>query len=190
MMLVIALFFSAETDQHENVRQEVVCKRRGFNSVVHGVWLANSLNTSRQQVSGINHVCLTRLLTPIRLERFSQIDFILKRWNAFNTFTDKVYYSFLFMVLSTYTYAWHKRLCLVYFLAQFWKAGQREEKFNFQYWRDLALSAVVVYNLRKLPLSLFSFAKWIHWKLYVNCCKVLVSETWLSDQRSRSVDHQ
>ena len=75
MMLVIALFFSAETDQHENVRKAVVCKQ-GFNSVVYGVWLANSLNTSRQQVSGINHVCLTRLLTPIRLERFNPIDFI------------------------------------------------------------------------------------------------------------------
>ena len=37
MMLVIALFFSAETDQHENVRQAVFCKRRGFNSVVYGV---------------------------------------------------------------------------------------------------------------------------------------------------------
>ena len=38
MMLVIALFFSAETDQHEHVRQAVVCKRRGFNSVVYD-WL-------------------------------------------------------------------------------------------------------------------------------------------------------
>ena len=26
--------FYAEADQHENVRQEVVCKRRGFTSVV------------------------------------------------------------------------------------------------------------------------------------------------------------
>ena len=76
MMLVIVLFFFAETDQHENVRQAVVRKRRGFNSVVHGVRLANSLNTSPRQVSGINHVCLTRLLTPIRLERFNPIDFI------------------------------------------------------------------------------------------------------------------
>ena len=76
MMLVIALVFSAETDQHDNVRLVVVCKRRGFNSVVYGVWLANSLNTSPQQVSGINHVWLTRLLTPIRLERFNPIDFI------------------------------------------------------------------------------------------------------------------
>ena len=33
-MLIIILFFSAETDQHDNVRQSVVCKRRGFNSVV------------------------------------------------------------------------------------------------------------------------------------------------------------
>ena len=80
MMLVTALFFSAETDQHENVRQAVVCKRRGFNSVVYGVWLANSLNTSRQQVSGINHVCLTRLRTPVRLERFNPIDFIFDQW--------------------------------------------------------------------------------------------------------------
>ena len=76
MMLVIVLFFFAETDQHENVRQAVVRKRRGFNSVVHGVRLANSLNTSPRQVSGINHVCLTRLLTPIRLERFNPTDFI------------------------------------------------------------------------------------------------------------------
>ena len=37
MMLVIALFSSAETDQHKNVRQAFVCKRRGFNSVVYGV---------------------------------------------------------------------------------------------------------------------------------------------------------
>ena len=37
MMLVMVLFFFAETDQYENVRQVVVCKRRGFNSVVHGV---------------------------------------------------------------------------------------------------------------------------------------------------------
>ena len=37
MLLVIVLFFSAETDQHDNVRRAVVCKRRGFNSVDHGV---------------------------------------------------------------------------------------------------------------------------------------------------------
>ena len=30
----IDFFFSLEADQHENVRQEVVCKRWGFNSVV------------------------------------------------------------------------------------------------------------------------------------------------------------
>ena len=30
MMLVIALFFSAETDQHDNVRQAVVCKLQGL----------------------------------------------------------------------------------------------------------------------------------------------------------------
>ena len=34
MMLIIKLFFSAEADQHDNVRQAVVCKRRGFNGVV------------------------------------------------------------------------------------------------------------------------------------------------------------
>ena len=34
MMLIIKLLFSAEADQHENVRQAVVCKRRGFNGVV------------------------------------------------------------------------------------------------------------------------------------------------------------
>ena len=34
MMVIIVLFFSAETDQHDNVRRAVVCKRRGFNSVV------------------------------------------------------------------------------------------------------------------------------------------------------------
>ena len=34
MMLIIKLLFSAEADQHDNVRQAVVCKRRGFNSVV------------------------------------------------------------------------------------------------------------------------------------------------------------
>ena len=34
MMVIIVLFFSAETDQHDNVRRTVVCKRRGFNSVV------------------------------------------------------------------------------------------------------------------------------------------------------------
>ena len=35
MMLIIKLFFSAEADQHDNVRRAVVCKRRGFNSVVY-----------------------------------------------------------------------------------------------------------------------------------------------------------
>ena len=35
MMLIIVLFFSAEADQHDNVRRAVVCKRRGFNSVVY-----------------------------------------------------------------------------------------------------------------------------------------------------------
>ena len=30
----VAFFFSIEVDRHENVRQEVVCKRRGFNSVI------------------------------------------------------------------------------------------------------------------------------------------------------------
>ena len=34
MMLTIKLLFSAEADQHDNVRQAVVCKRRGFNGVV------------------------------------------------------------------------------------------------------------------------------------------------------------
>ena len=34
MMPIIILFFSAEADQHDNVRQAVVCKRRGFNGVV------------------------------------------------------------------------------------------------------------------------------------------------------------
>ena len=28
MMLIIVLFFSAEADQHDNVRRAVVCKRR------------------------------------------------------------------------------------------------------------------------------------------------------------------
>ena len=32
-MLITILFCSAEDDQHDNVRQAVVCKRRGFNSV-------------------------------------------------------------------------------------------------------------------------------------------------------------
>ena len=35
MMLIIVLFFSAEADQRDNVRRAVVCKRRGFNSVVY-----------------------------------------------------------------------------------------------------------------------------------------------------------
>ena len=34
MMPIIILFFSAEADQHDNVRQAVVCKRRGFNGLV------------------------------------------------------------------------------------------------------------------------------------------------------------
>ena len=34
MMLIIKLLFSAEADQHDNVWQAVVCKRRGFNGVV------------------------------------------------------------------------------------------------------------------------------------------------------------
>ena len=34
MMLIIKLLFSAEADQHDNVRQAVVCKRRGFNGLV------------------------------------------------------------------------------------------------------------------------------------------------------------
>ena len=34
LMMMIISFFSAEADQHDNVRQAVVCKRRGFNSVV------------------------------------------------------------------------------------------------------------------------------------------------------------
>ena len=34
MMLIIILFFSAEAVQHDNVRHAVVCKRRGFDSVV------------------------------------------------------------------------------------------------------------------------------------------------------------
>ena len=34
MMLIIKLLLSAEADQHDNVRQAVVCKRRGFNGLV------------------------------------------------------------------------------------------------------------------------------------------------------------
>ena len=34
MMLIIKSFFSAEADQHGDVRRAFVCKRRGFNSVV------------------------------------------------------------------------------------------------------------------------------------------------------------
>ena len=34
MILITILFFFAEADQHDNVRQAVVCKRRGFNGVV------------------------------------------------------------------------------------------------------------------------------------------------------------
>ena len=34
MILIIKLLFSAEADQHDNVRQAVVCKRRGLNGVV------------------------------------------------------------------------------------------------------------------------------------------------------------
>ena len=30
MMLIVILFFFAEADQHDNVRQVVVCKRRGL----------------------------------------------------------------------------------------------------------------------------------------------------------------
>ena len=36
-MLIIISFFSVEADQHDNVRQAVVCKRRGFNSVVRSM---------------------------------------------------------------------------------------------------------------------------------------------------------
>ena len=34
MMLIMKLLFSTEADQHDNVRQAVVCKRRRFNGVV------------------------------------------------------------------------------------------------------------------------------------------------------------
>ena len=171
MMLVIALFFSAETDQHENVRQAVVCKRRGFNSVVYGVWLANSLNTSPQQVSGINHVCLTRLLTPIRLERFNPIDFIFSNAETL-LIRLPIKYTIVFPSRYTLTLMLDTSVCVRFI---FWLNSERQDSaeknsiFNI----DLALSAMVVYNLRKLPLSRLGFEKkWIHWKLYVNCCEV------------------
>ena len=87
MMLIIILFFSAEADQHDNVRQAVVCKRRGFNSVVRYTstvydWM--TVGTLRpDKFQGLIIVSLHAFLVEIvmlclavRLECCNSIDFI------------------------------------------------------------------------------------------------------------------
>ena len=87
MVLIIILFFSAEANWHENVRQAIVCKRRGFNSVVRYTstvydWLTFwTLRLDKFQ--GLIIVSLHAYLVEIamlrlavRLERCNTMDFI------------------------------------------------------------------------------------------------------------------
>ena len=60
MMLTIILFSFAEADQHDNVRQAAVCKRRRFNGVV-------SPRCMTQQVSGIIIFSLHAYLVEIAM---------------------------------------------------------------------------------------------------------------------------
>ena len=87
MLLIIILFFSAETDQHDNVRQSVVCKRRGFNSVVRYAstvydWLTFWTlcpHKSQGLITVSLHAYLVEiamLRLAVRLERYNSIDFI------------------------------------------------------------------------------------------------------------------
>ena len=87
MLLIIILFFSAETDQHDNVRQSVVCKRRGFNGVVRYTSTVYDLlifwTLRLDKCQGLIIVSLHAYLVEIamlrlavRLERYNSIDFI------------------------------------------------------------------------------------------------------------------
>ena len=87
MMLIIILFFSAEADQHDNVRQSVVCKRRGFNSVVRYAstvydWLTFWTlcpHKSQGLITVSLHAYLVEiamLRLAVRLERCNSIDFM------------------------------------------------------------------------------------------------------------------
>ena len=81
------LFFSAEADQHDNVRQAVVCKRRGFNGVVRYTstvydWLT-FWTLCHNKFQGLIIFALHAYLVEIailrlavRLERCNSIDFI------------------------------------------------------------------------------------------------------------------
>ena len=87
MMLIIKLLFSAEADQHDNVRQAVVCKRRGFNGVVRYTstvydWLTFWTllpHKFQELIIFALHaylVELAMLCQAINLERCTSIDFI------------------------------------------------------------------------------------------------------------------
>ena len=86
-MLIIILFSSAEANRHENVRQAIVCKRRGFNGVVRYTSTVYDLLTfytlRPDKCQGLiivslhaNLVEIAMLRLAVRLERCNSIDFI------------------------------------------------------------------------------------------------------------------
>ena len=83
----IILFFSAEANWHENVRQAIVCKRRGFNGVVRYTSTVYDLlifwTLRLDKFQGLIIVSLHAYLVEIamlrlavRLERCNTMDFI------------------------------------------------------------------------------------------------------------------
>ena len=87
LMLITILFCSAEDDQHDNVRQAVVCKRRGFNSAVRYTstvcdWLTFCTlrpNKFQRLIIFSLHAYLVEigmLCYAVRLERCNSIDFM------------------------------------------------------------------------------------------------------------------
>ena len=116
MLLIIILFFSAEANWHENVRQAIVCKRRGLNGVVRYTstvydWLT-VWTLRRDKFQGLIIVSLHAYLVEIgmlrlavRLLHCNSIDFIFLNAETLLKFTDKGYSHFLFNILSTYMYA-------------------------------------------------------------------------------------
>ena len=150
MLLIITLFFSAEANWHENVRQAVVCKRRGFNSVVRYTstvydWLTFwTLRPDKFQgfiiVSSPAYLVeIAMLRLPVRLLHCNSIDFIFLNAETLLKFTDKGYSHFLFNILSTYMYASTQAFEFRLFSGSI-----------LRWWWDLALKSIVVYNFNKL----------------------------------------
>ena len=90
LMLIIILFLSAEADQHDNIRQAVVCKRRGSNCVVRRPQCVTFWTYRPNKCQGliifslyVYSVEIDMFCLKVRLERCNSTDFIFLNAETF-----------------------------------------------------------------------------------------------------------